>query len=311
MAATESALTYVVTGAASGIGAATAALLRERGHRVISVDLRDADVIADLATASGRKAAVREVKKLGNRIDGICAAAGVAGLTGVDPQLVVSVNYFGAVEFITGLRPELARAKQSSVVVLASNSITCQPGWAGDVAKACLTDDEDKARRSAAHLEPLLVYPATKAALAYWARREGVTKEWIGKGIRINAVAPGLIATAMTDTLRQDALLGRFADSYPTALKRPGRPEEVAALIAFLLSQESSLMVGTVSFADGGSDAIVNPTEPAGKAANAMVAGAMSAAMKLAGKAAPLLDKVPDSVKERVKDAQTSLRQSK
>ena len=63
--------------------------------------------------------------------------------------------------------------------------------------------------------------------------------------------------------------------------------------------------------ADGGSDAIVNPTEPAGKAANAMVAGAMSAAMKLAGKAAPLLDNVPDSVKERVKDAQTSLRQSK
>ena len=54
--------TYVVSGAASGIGAATAALLREQGHRVIGVDLRDADVTADLGTAEGRAAAVAGVR---------------------------------------------------------------------------------------------------------------------------------------------------------------------------------------------------------------------------------------------------------
>ncbi len=55
--------TYVVTGAASGIGAATTALLREQGHRVITVDQRDADVVADLATPEGRAAAVAGVRR--------------------------------------------------------------------------------------------------------------------------------------------------------------------------------------------------------------------------------------------------------
>jgi NAD(P)-dependent dehydrogenase (short-subunit alcohol dehydrogenase family) len=103
------------------------------------------------------------------------------------------------------------------------------------------------------------VYPATKAALARWARRECVKDPWIGQGIRLNAVAPGMIETPMTDQLRDDPELGVFADSYPSAVGRPGRPEEIAALIGFLLSDASSLMVGSVVYADGGTDAIMNP----------------------------------------------------
>ncbi len=118
-----------MTGAASGIGAATAALLRDQGGRVITVDQRDADVVADLSTAEGRAAAVAGVQALTDVVHGLVPAAGIAGLTGVDPELVVSVNYFGALALVEGLRPQLAAAGGAGVVLLASNSTTCQPGW--------------------------------------------------------------------------------------------------------------------------------------------------------------------------------------
>jgi NAD(P)-dependent dehydrogenase (short-subunit alcohol dehydrogenase family) len=257
--------TYVVSGAASGIGAATRDRLTADGHRVIGIDLREAEIQADLATPEGRTDAVRRVAELApDGIDGLVPCAGIAGLTGVDPALLVSVNYFGAIALVDGLHDLLTRPGAASVVLLASNSITCQPGWDGDVAAACLAGDEARARDLAARTEAVQVYPASKMALAYWARREGVKPEWAGAGIRVNAIAPGLIATPMTDRLREDPVFGPFADTYPTALGRPGRPEEVSGLIAFLLSPDSSLLVGDVVFADGGTDAILHPASPPG-----------------------------------------------
>lgn len=265
-----------MTGAASGIGAATTALLRERGHRVITVDrvaLGDdhgndhgghADhVVADLATGPGREDAVRRVRALADRLDGIVPAAGIAGVSGTDAALLTSVNYFGAVDLVSGLRDLLA-GHDSAVVVISSNSTTCQPGWSRALANACLAGDETAARGVAARVPAVLAYPATKAALAWWARRQAVA--WARDGIRVNAIAPGLVDTAMTQQVRKDPVFGKYADAYPTALERPGRPEEIAALIGFLLSPDASLLVGSVVYADGGTDAIKHPTWPRGRA---------------------------------------------
>lgn len=259
--------TFVVSGASSGIGAATRTALEADGHRVVGVDLHGSDVDADLSTADGRVRAVAQAAALAGRmVDGVVPCAGIAGLTGTDAAALVSVNFFGAVALVTGLREQLAACAQAGgtpgVVLLSSNSVTCQPGWSDELALACLTKSEECARELAAATEAVHAYPASKAALAWWARREGVKPEWAGTGIRLNAVAPGLIATPMTDRLREDPELGVFADGYPSALNRPGRPEEVAAAIMFLLSPAASLAVGTVLFIDGGTDALLQPLRP-------------------------------------------------
>ncbi|MFC7495331.1 MULTISPECIES: SDR family oxidoreductase [unclassified Nocardioides] len=262
--------TYVVSGAASGIGAATARMLRGQGHRVIGIDRAEGegvDVVADLATREGRAGAVAAVKQAADTIHGVVPAAGIAGRTGVDSALLVSVNFFGAIALVTGLHEELTRGATDAgagVVLLASNSITGMPGWNAPVAQACLRDDEATAREEAAKVDSVMVYPSSKASLAWWSRREGVKPEWAGAGIRLNSVAPGATETPMVEEMRADPLLGAAVDSYPTAIGRTGRPEEVAATIGFLLSEGAGNIVGAVIFVDGGTDAMLHPISPPG-----------------------------------------------
>src|SRR5215813_5074593 len=107
---------YVVTGAASGIGAATARYLRERGGRVISCDLHDADVVADLTTSEGRGALVEGVTRLsGGGIDAIVANAG-----GGPPETSIALNFFGAVATLEGLRPLLSGGPAPRAVAVSS-----------------------------------------------------------------------------------------------------------------------------------------------------------------------------------------------
>jgi NAD(P)-dependent dehydrogenase (short-subunit alcohol dehydrogenase family) len=87
--------TYVVTGTASGIAAATSRMLKEVGNKVIGVDIHDADIVADLSTKQGRlDAAKKAIELSGGTIDAVIACAGLAHPI----AKTVSVNYFGMTE---------------------------------------------------------------------------------------------------------------------------------------------------------------------------------------------------------------------
>src|SRR5438128_7520723 len=105
------------------MGAATTALLRSHGHTVIGIDLRDAEVVADLSCSDGRTAALDAVRGRATSLDGIALFAGVAGATGRPGSLLASLNYFGSVVLFEGLRPLLAAAGESSALVVCSNSM--------------------------------------------------------------------------------------------------------------------------------------------------------------------------------------------
>ena len=119
----------LVTGSASGIGAATRTALQAASHTVIGVDLRNADIIGDLSTAEGRQAVIAQaLARCGGQLDGLVLCAGLGGQT-QPASLVTSVNYFGAVELLDGLFPALQKGQNPAAVVISSERSMSPYRW--------------------------------------------------------------------------------------------------------------------------------------------------------------------------------------
>jgi NAD(P)-dependent dehydrogenase (short-subunit alcohol dehydrogenase family) len=247
--------TYAMTGGATGIGAELKRQLLAEGHRVISVDIKEGDIIADLSTMAGRQAAIDGVRELApDGLDGFVPCAGLPPVA--KPfSLIARVNYFAVVATVEGLR-DLLEKKKGSVLFVSSNSA---PMVATDdsFVQACLAGQEEAACTEIDGRDGHSAYAGSKRAVTIWMRRHVV--DYAASGVRLNAVAPGITMTPLTDLVFADAELGKvmkeFGDMVPVG--NPAQPPDIANVMRFMLSDEASYVCGSVFFVDGGSDAML------------------------------------------------------
>ena len=246
--------TALVTGASRGIGRATALALAKAGAHVL-VHYRDnaqeaafvvaaiqaengrADAVpADLGTPDGAALLAKEVRSIvGDRLDvlvlnaGISKSALIADYTLEDFDSLFATNVRGPFFLVQQLVPVLGEG--SSVIVISSFGARMVLG------EASLESPS------------ILAYASTKGAL------ETLVKNWAAilgpSGIRVNAVAPGVIETGMSNFTKTEA--GREMTLGMQALKRIGKPEDVADVVAFLASDAARWITGASIPVDGGS----------------------------------------------------------
>ncbi|HKY13281.1 MAG TPA: SDR family oxidoreductase [Microthrixaceae bacterium] len=247
--------TYVVTGAASGIGLATVQKLQGLGHRTVTVDRRDADVDADLSTRAGRDQMVEAVNALtGGVVDAVVASAGTNNRGRIDVQ----VNFFGAVATLAGLRPLLAAGSAPRAVAVSSFAVLEDIDEA--TVDACLAGDEPAAIAAVDALgqaDLMQVYASSKRALARWVRRNAPTAHWAGAGIALNTVGPGVVHTPMTEPLLGDPGLSELLlAAVPMPFQGVLAPEALAHHLVALTDPELRGMTGQTIFVDGGADCL-------------------------------------------------------
>jgi Dehydrogenases with different specificities (related to short-chain alcohol dehydrogenases) len=166
-------------------------------------------------------------------------------------RLIFEVNYFGVVELARAWRPALAATGRAKVVVVGSNSTTTTPLVPRRAIRALLADNVDKAFgavRVFGPLAPSLAYAASKIALSRWARRQAVTPQWAGAGIRLNVLAPGAIRTPLLEKQLATPREAKAINAFPVPVGGFGDPGHLGEWIAFMLSDYADFLCGSVIF---------------------------------------------------------------
>lgn len=240
--------TLVVTGASSGIGAATAALAVAHGADVITVDINPPAVLVGRflqADLSDPASIDRLVAALPSGLHGL---ANIAGLPPTkSAESVLKVNLVGLKYLTTRLVPKLADG--ASIVNLAS---LAGLGWAEAKDAVLASNDlafDDVAAFCRTHaIEGARSYFFSKEALIVWTMQNRWT--WRTRGIRMNAVSPGPVDTPILKDFLET--LGARAEEDMKTMDRPGTPADIAPVVAFLLSDGSGWIRGTNIPTDGG-----------------------------------------------------------
>jgi NAD(P)-dependent dehydrogenase (short-subunit alcohol dehydrogenase family) len=218
--------TALITGGARGLGAATADRLREDGIRVITLDIAgDVDVVVDLTDEAAFADAAAGI----GAVDILINSAGIVGpgiplveTQASDWRSVLEVNVLGVVATMRAFVPGMV-----------------DRGWGRVVNFASMAGKDGNPNLS--------IYSASKAAVI--ALTKSVGKELATTGVLVNAIAPAVIATPMNDTTAPD-VLAHITSLIP--MKRIGRAEEVAELVAWLASEKVSFSTGAVYDISGG-----------------------------------------------------------